>query len=59
MPRITAIALLLGGLLILSSCAESAHQVDRNRVHIDVPPELEKQIDASVAFADLHASPGN
>jgi outer membrane lipoprotein len=59
MPRITVIPLLLGGLLILSSCAESAHQVNRNALHIDVPPELEKQIDTSVAFADLHAAPGN
>ena len=59
MPRITVIALLFGGLLILSSCAESAHQVNRNVLHIDVPPELEKQIDTSVAFADLHAAPGN
>jgi outer membrane lipoprotein len=59
MPRITVIPLLLGGLLILSSCAESAHQVQRNAVHSDVPPELEKQIDTSVAFADLHAAPGN
>jgi outer membrane lipoprotein len=59
MPRITVIPLLLGGLLILSSCAESAHQVLRNAGHIDVPPELEKQIDASVTFADLQAAPGN
>ena len=59
MPRITVITLILGGLLILSSCAESAHQVNRNALHIDVPPELEKQIDTSVAFADLHAAPGN
>ena len=55
----TAIVLLLGGLLILSSCAESAHQVQRSRGYIDVPAELEKQIDASVAFADLRAAPGN
>ena len=59
MPRITVIALILGGLLILSSCAESAHQVNRNALHIDVPPELEKQINTSVAFADLHTAPGN
>ena len=59
MPRTTVIALLLGGLLILSSCAESAHQVSRNAGHIDVPPELEKQIDTSVTFADLQAAPGN
>ena len=59
MSRTTVIPLLLGGLLILSSCAESAHQVFRNAGHIDVPPELEKQIDTSVTFADLQAAPGN
>jgi outer membrane lipoprotein len=59
MPRITVIPLLLGGLLILSSCAESAHQVKRNTLHIDVPPELEKQIDASVNFVELQAAPAN
>jgi outer membrane lipoprotein len=59
MPRITVILLLLGGLLILSSCAESAHQVKRNTLYIDVPPELEKQIDASVNFVDLQAAPAN
>jgi len=58
-PRTAIIALLLAGLLILSSCAESAHQVNRNRLHIDVPPELEKQIDASVNFVDLQAAPAN
>ena len=59
MPRITVIPLLLGGLLMLCSCAESAHQVKRNTLHIDVPPELEKQIDASVSFVDLQAAPAN
>jgi outer membrane lipoprotein len=59
MPRITGFALLLGGLLILSSCAESAHQLKRNTLHIDVPLELEKQIDASVNFVDLQAAPAN
>jgi outer membrane lipoprotein len=59
MPRITVIALLLGGLLILSSCAESAHQVNRNTLHIDVPSELEKQIDTSVNFVELQAAPAN
>jgi len=59
MPRIAVIPLLLSGLLILSSCAESAHQVKRNTFHIDVPPELEKQIDASVSFVDLQAAPAN
>ena len=59
MPRITIFALLLGGLLILSSCAESAHQVQRNAGHIDVPLELAKQIDTSVNFVDLKAAPAN
>jgi outer membrane lipoprotein len=59
MPRITAFALLLGGLLILSSCAESAHQVQRNAGHIDVPLELAKQIDTSVSFVDLKAAPAD
>ena len=59
MPRITVIALLFGGLLILSSCAESAHQVSRNAGHIDVPLELAKQIDTSVSFVDLQAAPAN
>jgi len=51
MPRIAKIALLLGGLLILSSCAESAHQVSRNAGRIDVPLELAKQIDTTVKAA--------
>lgn len=59
MSRTSVAVLLLGGILALSSCAESAHQVNRNAVHIDVPPELEKQIDTSIAFADLRAAPGN
>ena len=48
---------LLSGLLTLSACAESAHQVQRSRGYIDVPPELERQIDDGVAFADLRAAP--
>ena len=59
MPRMTVNVLLFGGVLVLSSCAESAHQIHRNMVHMDVPPELEQQIDTSVAFADLRAAPGN
>ena len=59
MPRMTVIALLLGGLLILSSCAESVHQISRNAGHIDVPLELAKQIDTSVSFVDLQAAPAN
>ncbi len=59
MSRITFTLLLLIGLFILSSCAESAHQIRRNAVDLDVPPELEKQIDASVNFVDLKATPAN
>jgi outer membrane lipoprotein len=53
----TVIGSLLGGLLMLSSCAESAHQVQRRATYSVVPPELEKQIDTSVSFAELHAAP--
>ncbi len=59
MLRMTVTVLLFSGILILSACAESAHQVQRSRGYIDVPPELERQIDASVAFADLRAAPGS
>jgi outer membrane lipoprotein len=58
MPRITIIAL-LGGLLFLSACAESAHQIQRNAGHVDVPLELARQIDASVSFVDVKAAPAN
>ncbi len=59
MLRITVIVPLLSGLLILASCAGSAHQVRRNVVYLDVPPELEQQIDTSVTFVDLQAAPAN
>lgn len=59
MPRIILIVPLLTGLLILASCGESTYQVRRPPVHIDVPPELEQQIDASVTFADVYAAPAN
>ena len=59
MSRMTVHVFFIFGLLILSACAESAHQVQRDRGYIDVPPELEQQIDASVAFADLRAAPDN
>jgi outer membrane lipoprotein len=59
MPRTTVFAFLLGGLLILSSCAESAHQIQRNAGNIDVPFDLAKQIDTSVNFVDVKAAPAN
>ena len=59
MSHMTVKVFLFLGLLTLSACAESAHQIQRGRGYIDVPPELEQQIDTSVAFADLRAAPGN
>jgi len=59
MLRLTVIALLLGGILTLVSCAESAHQVLRNSGQVDVPPELARQIDTSVNFVDLKAAPAD
>lgn len=59
MPGVMVNVLLLSGVLLLSSCAESAHQVQRSRGYISVPPELEQQIDTTVAFADLRSAPGN
>lgn len=59
MPPIAKFAFLLGGLLILSSCAESAHQIQRSAGNIDMPFDLAKQIDTSVNFVDLKAAPAN
>ena len=59
MPPIAKFAFLLGGFLILSSCAESAHQIQRSAGNIDVPFDLAKQIDTSVNFVDLKAAPAN
>ncbi len=59
MLRLASIALLLGGLLFLSSCADSAHQLLRHGVWINVPPELKQQIDTTVTFSDLQANPAN
>jgi len=59
MPPIVKIAFLLGGLLVLSSCAESAHQIQRSAGNIDVPFDLARQIDASVNFVDVKAAPAN
>ena len=59
MFRLTFISLLPAGLLVLSSCAESAHQVQRSAGQFGVPPELDQQIDRSVTFAELKAAPAN
>lgn len=57
MSRMTMLALLVGGALILSACAESIHQVQRDTELLGVPLWLEKEIDTSVRFADLKSAP--
>jgi len=57
MPRSVGIVSLLIGLLMLASCGQSASQVRHTPVPVNVPPELQRQIDPSVTFADLHAAP--
>lgn len=58
MSRMPVPTALVCGLLILSACAESAHQVLRDAERLGVPPELVKEIDTSVSFADLQKAPG-
>lgn len=48
---------LLCGLLILSACAESIHQVQRTAESLGIPLELENEIDRTVRFADLQQAP--
>jgi outer membrane lipoprotein len=43
---------------MLSGCAESIHQVQRDTELLGVPLGLEKEIDISVSFADLKRAPG-
>jgi outer membrane lipoprotein len=50
-------ALVCAGIL-LSACAESLHQVQRDTELLGIPPGLEKEIDTSVSFADLKRAPG-
>jgi outer membrane lipoprotein len=59
MSRIALIPPLFIGLLILTSCAESAHQVQRQAELLGLSPELAKQIDTSVTFVDLQAAPAH
>jgi outer membrane lipoprotein len=42
---------------MLSACAESIHQVQRDTELLGVPFGLEQEIDASVSFADLKRAP--
>ncbi|MGE3979094.1 MAG: Slp family lipoprotein [Nitrospira sp.] len=59
MLRMIALFPLLCGLLILSACAESIHQVQRTAESLGIPLELENEIDRTVRFADLQQAPGD
>lgn len=58
MSRRFALFSLLCGLLLLSACAESLHQVQRTAESLGIPLELENEIDKSVSFTDLQQAPG-
>jgi outer membrane lipoprotein len=58
MSRMTIRAPLFCAALMLSACAESIHQVQRDTELLGVPFGLEKEIDTTVSFADLKRSPG-
>ncbi|MGE3151885.1 MAG: Slp family lipoprotein [Nitrospiraceae bacterium] len=49
-------ACLLAGLW-LGGCAESEHQVRKDAALIGIPPDLEQQIDSTIAFPALRAAP--
>lgn len=57
MFRMRVLAPLVGAVLMLSACAESIHQVQRDTELLGVPLGLEQEIDASVTFADLKRAP--
>ncbi|HWF60781.1 MAG TPA: Slp family lipoprotein [Nitrospira sp.] len=59
MSRMIALFSLLCGLLILSACAESIHQVQRTAESLGIPLELENEIDRTVRFADLQQAPSD
>ena len=58
MFRMTVLAPLICGTAILSACAESIHQVQRDTELLGIPLGLEQEIDTSVRFADLKQAPG-
>lgn len=58
MSRMFVLAPLIYGTVMLSACAESIHQVQRDTELLGVPLGLEKEIDTSVSFADLKRAPG-
>lgn len=57
MSRMTIRAPLFCAALMLSACAESIHQVQRDTELLGVPLGLEREIDTTVSFADLKRSP--
>jgi outer membrane lipoprotein len=57
MSCITVLAPLFGAALLLSACAESLHQVQRDTELLGLPPGLEQEIDTTVSFADLKRAP--
>jgi outer membrane lipoprotein len=57
MVRMTVLTPLVYAAVMLSACAESIHQVQRDTELFGVPFGLEKEIDTSVSFADLKRAP--
>lgn len=57
MVRMTILTALIGGTMLLSACAESIHQVQRDTELLGVPLGLEQEIDATVSFAELKRAP--
>jgi outer membrane lipoprotein len=57
MSRMTVLAPLFCAALMLSACAESIHQVQRDAELLGVPLGLEQEIDTDVRFADLKDAP--
>lgn len=44
-------------ILTLAACAESLHQLEREGNQLGIPPDLLKEIDTNISFADLQADP--
>lgn len=59
MSRMTMLASLVGGAVMLSACAESLHQVQRDTELLGIPYGLEQEIDTSVRFVDLKTAPSH
>ncbi len=57
MSRMTVLAPLFCATLLLSACAESLHQVQRDTELLGLPLGLEQEIDTTVSFADLKRAP--